>query len=382
VRFDHPPWFDQLPTAVDDSRSFEADSEPAAWPSGLELEPSTRCSLFCPSCPRAIFKDTWLNQDMRPSTFEAILPIFSHVRRVDFRGWGDPLLNPDFTWMARRAANTGVELTLTTNGQIKPDRSLLPLFKQVNFRIDYGRAVTYERRNPRQRFNRMLLNVSRTIKASRDLGADAPEINLLFVKNVYSFKELSCYLDMAGRLGPDRVVLYQPFFHFRQVDAQGELPGEIDWGLIDKVEKDLVRRAEAYGLDLIESHRPGTKADAKRCRFGPGRMLFVDWRGYVSVCRHKALPVAGGRFQRWNHDGVRDFSTAYLGSLVERPLSYLLEKRDFKESLKLCRRTSALQPLHLDCASRPDHPQHQAIPAPDSVAHHSLCPVGRSIDRR
>ena len=100
---------------------------------------------------------------------------FDQFQTIHFRGWGEPLLNPHFSEMVTMASDSGARLVLTTNGQIMPKPDTLKRFENIFFRLDYGTAATYERRNPWARFNRAILNISQTIHLAGTDSAAAPQ---------------------------------------------------------------------------------------------------------------------------------------------------------------------------------------------------------------
>ena len=118
-----------------------------------------------------------------------------------------------FPEMVRRAFQSGARLVLCTNGVKLPDLSLLVYFDAIIFRLDYGRASTYERRNPLARFNRVVFQyqprpVSAPGRHDQASHSDSPVLQ----KNRYSLPELTIYLDTAIRLNPDLIVFLSADF--------------------------------------------------------------------------------------------------------------------------------------------------------------------------
>ena len=303
----------------------------------LEVELTTRCTLSCPSCPRTTFRRSWIEADMSLETFERISPAFSQFEMIHFRGWGESTLNPYFPEMVRLAYQSGARLVLSTNGAGCIDRSLIPYFHTIAYRLDYGRAATFERRNPGARFNRVMYNIRQAIEISQANQEAGPRIMLLFVKNKYSLRELPSYLDTALRLNPDVVAFYSPFFHVRPIDAASPLPGDVDEGLIKKVFDKLEQKASGSGVKVINMPTIREGRSATACGLNLGDALFVNVSGRLALCRYSALPVAGGSFSRFI--GVREeiFSTTLFGSLVDGSLENIISGRQFKRFRRSCR---------------------------------------------
>ena len=301
----------------------------------LEIEISTRCNLFCPSCPRANYGSNWIDRDMSWDTFERISGAFDRFDTIHFRGWGEPLLNPHFPEMVRLAYQSGAKLVLTTNGAAPIAPGLLPYFGAINFRLDYGRAHTYERRNRHAKFNRVIFNISQVLH-ERDLDqSPRPKVILLFAKNKYSLKELPAYLENAIRLSPDRVVFYQPKFHVRPVDVRGQLPTDVDIEFVTRMDRRLSDMAKAAGLDML-IQRVDPQNRPAPCGFDPGRSLFANWRGQVALCRYSALPVANGQYYRYQKDTASVLQTRVLGNLSRKALGQIVACKSLKRSQKEC----------------------------------------------
>ncbi|MFH1091039.1 MAG: hypothetical protein V1742_05660 [Pseudomonadota bacterium] len=304
--------------------------------SSLEIEITTRCNLFCPSCPRAVFHRSWLLRDMSLETFEKAAVVFDQFETIHFRGWGEPLLNPFFPEMVLRAYQSGARLVLSTNGVEPINRGLLPYFEAIFFRLDYGRASTYERRNPEAKFARAIFNIS-SILHWRDKDRLArPQVVILFAKNKFSLTELPSYLETAVRLAPERVVFYQPSFHLRWVDDHGCLPSDLDQGLIQKVDERLAAMAESYRIDVVNTPAAEGNCLDGSCGFDRERAVFVDWSGSAAMCRHSALPVTGGAFRRYLGGKEYPVESFLFGSLLKNGLEDIMKTWTYRKYRQAC----------------------------------------------
>jgi len=300
----------------------------------LEVELTTRCNLFCPSCPRVAFSHSWINEDMPLDYFYKIYPAFDLFEGILFRGWGEPLLNPFFPEMIRLAYQSGTRLVLATNGVELVNLDLMPYFEAIIFRLDYGQASTYERRNPGSKFNRTIFNISQVLHWRETNQTDQPGVVIQFAKNRYSLNELGTYLDTAIRLNPDRVVFYQPGFHVRRIDAAAQLPGDMDQGLIQRVDETLESMARSAYLDMI--NQP-VKPDVETiCPCDPDRAVFVNRRGRIAPCRNTALPVANGKFTRFYHGREEQQATIFFGSLLRRPFEEIFQRQNYRQFRRSC----------------------------------------------
>ena len=302
----------------------------------LEIELTTRCNLYCPSCPRTSLRYSWLDRDMSFETFEKVSRCFDRFETIHFKGWGEPVLHPHFPEMVRLAHQSGARLVLSTNGVKKCNPGLLPYFHCLLIRLDYGLAKTYERRNPKARFNRAVLNISQILHKREQDDSRWPKVVLLFVKNRHSLGELPAYLETGVRLAPDRVVFYNPFFHFRGADDRAELPGEVDSGLIARIDRILEIRAQAAGVDMVNQPDRNLRRPGPVCQRDPHKHLFVSWNGQTAQCRNMALPLVTGQFTRYAQGEEEVVTLAHTGSLLRDSLEDLMK---FKTSRRLRHRS-------------------------------------------
>jgi MoaA/NifB/PqqE/SkfB family radical SAM enzyme len=297
----------------------------------LEIELTTRCNLYCPSCPRTSLRHAWLDRDMTWDSFEKISRSFDWFETIHFKGWGEPVLHPHFPEMVRLAHQSGARLVLSTNGAEMFNPGLLPYFHCLLIRLDYGLARTYERRNPQSRFNRAIMNISQILHQRDQNDSLWPKVVIMFVKNRHSLGELPDYLETGVRLAPDRVVFYNPFFHFREVDDRAELPGEVDPGLIGRIDRILEIRAQAAGLDMINQPERNRRRPGPLCQRDPGKHLFVTWNGQTAPCRNVALPLATGQFTRYDQGREESVPLAFTGSLLRDALGDLMKFRTSRQ---------------------------------------------------
>jgi hypothetical protein len=72
----------------------------------FQIEVSTYSALECRVCPREIFGERWIFQNMSMETFEKIGRYFHLTQWVSFYGWGDPMENehifPCFAWQKKK----------------------------------------------------------------------------------------------------------------------------------------------------------------------------------------------------------------------------------------------------------------------------------------
>ena len=80
----------------------------------FNLEPTFRCNLECPMCPRFSSEDPHL--DMSRETYRHIVEAMGYAHTVDFTGWGEPLLHREIYSMIAEASGKACVTTMTSNG--------------------------------------------------------------------------------------------------------------------------------------------------------------------------------------------------------------------------------------------------------------------------
>ena len=95
---------------------------PASFPIGLQLEPTTRCQLRCPLCPRTRLPEGQGGADMSMENYcRVIEEAGSSLLAIAFWQWGEPLLHPEISAMVRMAHERNILSIISTNGQAGPD---------------------------------------------------------------------------------------------------------------------------------------------------------------------------------------------------------------------------------------------------------------------
>ena len=87
----------------------------------FNIEPTFRCNLKCPTCPRNSTEGGQF--DMTPAVFSRICEELVYAQSMDLTGWGEPLLHPDITFMIRKAKEKGLSVSMTSNGTLLSEKT-------------------------------------------------------------------------------------------------------------------------------------------------------------------------------------------------------------------------------------------------------------------
>jgi len=106
-------------------------------PLALELEITSKCTLFCPECPRTRDPDEknnkWKFGELDINAIEKMMQVPS-IRSVVFSGgYGDPIYHTKFAEIIKLVKKAGKQITVNTNGSYRNAawwEMLAPLFEQ------------------------------------------------------------------------------------------------------------------------------------------------------------------------------------------------------------------------------------------------------------
>ena len=77
---------------------------PGSYPIGLQLEPTVKCQLSCPLCPRMRMPSCPEGEDMLFDNYTRLMDeIGPYVLAIAFWQWGEPLLHPRISDMVALA---------------------------------------------------------------------------------------------------------------------------------------------------------------------------------------------------------------------------------------------------------------------------------------
>jgi len=262
----------------------------------FQIEISSYSSLECKICPRAVFAEDWIFENMSLETFQKISRNFPRTRWVIFQGWGDPLENENFPAMLHEAYQSGCKTGVATNGNhLTEERSRQFVDDGLEF-IDV--SVEEIPRGERGGFpsssnlHPILDQVEKLIRLRHDRRQKRPAVRLSFLMTRLNMNILPQAIPLSAQLGAEEVVLrnldYLPeerwnilraFYHESPTESFQEALEEIR--RLGKQRKVPVR---TYPLKAEE---------IPVCEANPPRNIFFSVDGSVSPCMYLRLPRKG-----------------------------------------------------------------------------------------
>jgi hypothetical protein len=268
-----PPELDWRPFRGPDYREYRRQwderglrGEAGAFPLHLDVDPTNRCNLGCPACPRTHYLRTGDSSwnpagvwgDMDFALFERLIEegAAGGLRSVKLNFLGEPLLAPRLVDMVRRAAEAGLWVMLNTNATLlteaKSEALLNAGLTDIFFSFDSPYREEYEKTRP---------------------GADYEGV----LDNIRAF------MAVRERLGRKAV----------QTRASMILPEGADPGSLARTQADYIRLFRGLGVAEIGFGLASTVSRDYGQTFGlsPGfvcpdlfRRLFVFWDGPAGPC--------------------------------------------------------------------------------------------------
>ena len=270
-----------------DRREFEA----------FQIEVSTYSSLECQICPRAVFAEKWIFQNMPLETFRNISEHFPLTRWVSFRGWGDPLENENLLEMLHLAKRAECGTALTTNGSLLTEEVSRRLLEtDLDVLVVALELATQAIQDGLSRIGsdlqRILDQVQALVKLRKASGKKKPAINLSFPMTRLNMGELPGLVSVAAKLGVNEVI-------FTNLDY---LPEE-RWNILRTFYHESP--TQAFEESIAEIHRQGKKegisvqtyplkAEEKMvCEADPPHRVFFSVDGSVAPCPYLRIPKKG-----------------------------------------------------------------------------------------
>jgi len=238
-------------------------------------------------------------------TLGRVKPAFAWAERVCFSGFGEPLLHPSYSEMARFIKSFGTHVYLFTNGvALTAEKARALIDAQVDLIcVSFGaaRADTY-RYIRGVEMNLVVENLKGLAEAKKQAGKTKPEVHFNVVAMNSVLPELVEMVRIASRLGVKQIMM--PHLCPQKPELESESPW-VAPRAAEKYFEEARREAEALGVvfsppDLNQFTRPCHEFFMS---------LFVTWDGRVLSCPLERFQLGGvdtaSVRQLWNGRGIR-----------------------------------------------------------------------------
>ncbi len=293
----------------------------------VQVEVSTKCQLNCVMCPKYVFSNEWIHENMDLDVIKSVP--FEAFDYAHLQGWGEPLLNDDLPEMidiAKKYCKVG----LTTNGLLL-DEYVDTLSKLDLLAISIGSADPDVHRSVRRSKLEKILDNVKLLSERKD----KPKIvfNTLMMKN--TVKQLPELVKLAFECGADEVIAnnldYIPaeyLFQFKVFSSDDA--------------KEYVHEAsvlaEKLGIKFVA--RPLKLEEALVCAENPIKNCLITWDGKITPCVYLHLPTKSESIKRYFEGKSYDVKKLYFGTVFEgftkvwRKKEYTRFRAIFEERLR------------------------------------------------
>ena len=166
-------------------------------PYRINLDISWSCNLKCTMCSARLRVNRYNKRYLAPEQFVRILKQLPHLKHIFFMGLGEPLMNPDFPLLLKKAQSRRISSSLITNGMLLTDPLINGFpdnLKRVSFSIDSASSEKFGR-------IRIGANLAKVVDNIRRLKVLRPEIDIRIL--VVLMRENIENLPDIVRLGRD-----------------------------------------------------------------------------------------------------------------------------------------------------------------------------------
>ena len=262
----------------------------------FQIEASTYSALECRVCPREIFGEQWIFQNMSMETFEKIGRHFHLTQWVSFYGWGDPLENEHIFSMLRLAKGKGCLTGLSTNGtHLNETLSGQLLSTGLDLMVVFLEAATHEMQAALvagSDFKRILEQVEGFLRLRNSLGSDIPKVKLSFPMTRMNMKDLPGLVPLAAKMGVDGVAFHNlDYLPDERCNILRAFYHESPTAIFEQSIAEIHRLGKELNLPV---HTSPLKVKEKLvCEHKPYVRAFFSADGAVAPCPYLMIPKKG-----------------------------------------------------------------------------------------
>ena len=303
----------------------------------FQIEVSSFSSLECQICPRAVFAEKWLFQNMSLETYQKIGRNFPQVKRVIFQGWGDPLENENFPAMFQLARQAECLTGLTTQGfylTAEISRQLVEeKLDSITLNLEEIPPAEGEGLRMSSELNQILDQTQHLIQLKKSRSQEKPAVKLSFLMTRLNISNLRQVIPAAVKLGADEVILrnldYLPedrwnilrtFYHESPTPSFQQALDEIH-----RLGKELKISVRSYPLKAEE---------IPVCEAEPHHSIFFSVDGSIAPCMYLRLPKKG-KIPRIFLNKEYAVEPKFFGNISAEDLPFVWGKDEYRSFRKI-----------------------------------------------
>jgi MoaA/NifB/PqqE/SkfB family radical SAM enzyme len=245
----------------------------------VQIECTTRCNLKCTICEISYWTEK--GGDLKIGSLQKMLEHLPKLKRVDFTGIGEALMNRDFFRTLELLKSRGLYVTLNDNFTLMNEtaaRRIIGLgIDQIFVSLDGATKETYEKIRLGANFDKVIRNVRQLMQIKREVHKKRPEVKINTVVCSTNYHELPAVIQLAHDIGIGMV----QFVNIITFESTANLDTKGAQQQIREKFQEALRRARELGvlvkIELFD------KLPVQQCDF-PWKRNFVTYDGYVHPC--------------------------------------------------------------------------------------------------
>jgi MoaA/NifB/PqqE/SkfB family radical SAM enzyme len=255
--------------------------------------------------------------DMTVDEFKKILDQFPSVTALSLTGIGEPFLNKNLLKMVSYAKSKGIFVSLTSNGTMISEGIVSGILDSglddLSFSIESADPETYEKIRVGAKFDQVTGNIARFMRMKEESGSRTPDVTLRTVVMSYTVDEVPGLINLAHKLGVNRVLVATLLYSFKED--------------LKDPESDIMEAVHTRSMKLAKQLSVKLEWElVYRGKFSPGSCTvpfhtpYVFKEGYVGPCCFAT--------QRNAREEIIQSYT--FGNVLEEDFSKILNNEKFK----------------------------------------------------
>lgn len=299
----------------------------------FQIEASTYSALECRACPREIFGERWIFENMSMGTFEEIARFFHLTQWVSFYGWGDPIENEHIFSMLRLAKDKGCLTGLSTNGTHLNDALSGELLStDLDLLVVFLEAATHEVRETLwtgSDCQRIMEQVGGFVRLRNARGSGMPKVKLSCPMTRMNMRELPEFVVLAAKIGVDEVMFHNlDYLPDEQCNILRAFYHESPTAIFEQSIAEIHRLGKE--LNLTVKTAPLKVEEKLVCEQNPHVRAFFSVDGKVAPCPYLRIPKKGDIRRIFRNREIHVPQTSF-GNVREEDFLSVWNKDSYKQ---------------------------------------------------
>jgi len=178
-------------------------------PIAINIEPSNVCNLRCPTCPAGSGEMNRPGRMMRDDEFKRIIDqVKGHVQNIVLWNYGEPFLNKELLFMIRYAADNGMYVETSSNGEFFRSREFCDDIVKCGLQklivcLDGADQETIGKFRRGAHFEKIIEGIQLMVDAKKERKSKIPAIELQFIVMKHNAHQRAQIKQIATELGVD-----------------------------------------------------------------------------------------------------------------------------------------------------------------------------------